>query len=131
MAKIYYTYHPKTKEYVGFGYTTQDIKYSPGQEIFPANCTEIEPPTVGEGYKAVWYDTEWKIEKIIVEPEPEPEPEPDPLPPEPAPITWKDKRNAAYPPITEYLDAVVKKDKRLIEEYIQKCLAVKKRYPKE
>lgn len=39
-------------------------------------------------------------------------------------------RAAAYPPITDYLDAVVKGDQAQIDKYIQDCLAVKAQYPK-
>ena len=40
------------------------------------------------------------------------------------------KRAVEYPPITEYLDGVVKGDKAQIEKYIADCLAVKAKYPK-
>jgi hypothetical protein len=40
-------------------------------------------------------------------------------------------RQAEYPPMTDYLDAVVKGDKKAIQEYINKCKAVKAKYPKE
>lgn len=39
-------------------------------------------------------------------------------------------RAREYPPITDYLDAVVKGDQAQIDKYIQDCLAVKARYPK-
>jgi len=40
------------------------------------------------------------------------------------------KRAAEYPPITDYLDGVVKGDQEQIDEYIAACLAVKAKYPK-
>jgi hypothetical protein len=40
------------------------------------------------------------------------------------------KRQAEYPPITDYLDGVVKGDQEQIDEYIAACLAVKAKYPK-
>lgn len=40
------------------------------------------------------------------------------------------QRQAEYPPITDYLDAVVKNDDTALQEYIDKCLAVKAKYPK-
>jgi hypothetical protein len=43
---------------------------------------------------------------------------------------YKDKRAAEYPPITDYLDAVVKDDQTQIKAYINACLAVKAKYPK-
>ena len=40
------------------------------------------------------------------------------------------KRQAEYPPITDYLDAVVKSDQEQIDDYIAACQAVKTKYPK-
>jgi len=40
------------------------------------------------------------------------------------------KRAAEYPPITDYLDGVVKGDQTQIDKYIADCLAVKAKYPK-
>ena len=40
------------------------------------------------------------------------------------------KRAAEYPPITDYLDAVVKGDQAQIDTYIAACQAVKTKYPK-
>ena len=40
------------------------------------------------------------------------------------------KRQAEYPPITDYLDGVVKGDQVQIDKYIADCLAVKAKYPK-
>jgi hypothetical protein len=40
------------------------------------------------------------------------------------------KRLAEYPPITDYLDGVVKGDQAQIDKYIADCLAVKVKYPK-
>jgi hypothetical protein len=40
------------------------------------------------------------------------------------------KRAAEYPPITDYLDGIVKGDQDQIDEYIAACLAVKAKYPK-
>jgi hypothetical protein len=41
------------------------------------------------------------------------------------------KRAAEYPPITDYLDGVVKGNQAQIDKYIADCLAVKTKYPKE
>ena len=43
---------------------------------------------------------------------------------------YKAKRQAEYPPITDYLDGVVKGDQAQIDKYIADCLAVKAKYPK-
>lgn len=40
------------------------------------------------------------------------------------------KRAAEYPPITDYIDGVVKNDQAQIDKYIADCLAVKAKYPK-
>jgi len=40
------------------------------------------------------------------------------------------KRQAEYPPITNYIDGVVKGDQAQIDKYIADCLAVKAKYPK-
>ena len=41
------------------------------------------------------------------------------------------KRSSEYPPITDYLDGVVKGNQAQIDKYIADCLAVKAKYPKE
>ena len=43
---------------------------------------------------------------------------------------YKTKRASEYPPITDYLDGVVKGDQTQIDKYIADCLAVKAKYPK-
>lgn len=40
------------------------------------------------------------------------------------------KRRNEYPPIEDYIDGVVKGDQAQIQDYIDKCLAVKQKYPK-
>jgi hypothetical protein len=40
------------------------------------------------------------------------------------------KRTSEYPPITDYLDGIVKGDQLQIDKYIADCLAVKAKYPK-
>lgn len=39
-------------------------------------------------------------------------------------------RRKEYPPIADYLDGIVKGDQTQIQEYIQKCLDIKQKYPK-
>ena len=46
-------------------------------------------------------------------------------------LTYQQKRAMEYPPITDYLDAIVKDDKEAIQTYIEACQAVKLKYPKE
>jgi hypothetical protein len=43
---------------------------------------------------------------------------------------YKAKRAAEYPPITDYLDGIVKGDQAQIDAYIEACQAVKNKYPK-
>lgn len=40
------------------------------------------------------------------------------------------KRAAEYPPLSDYIDGVVKGDKAQIEKYIADCMAIKAKYPK-
>jgi hypothetical protein len=46
------------------------------------------------------------------------------------PNAYKAKRASEYPPITDYLDGVVKGDQTQIDKYIADCLTVKAKYPK-
>ena len=39
-------------------------------------------------------------------------------------------RSAEYPPITDYIDGIVKGDQAQVQAYIDACLAVKAKYPK-
>jgi hypothetical protein len=43
---------------------------------------------------------------------------------------YQRKRATEYPPITDYIDGVVKGDQAQIQTYIDACLAVKAKYPK-
>ena len=43
---------------------------------------------------------------------------------------YQRKRIAEYPPMSDYLDGVVKGDQAQIDKYIADCLAVKAKYPK-
>ena len=43
---------------------------------------------------------------------------------------YKEKRAAEYPPMTDYLDGIVKGDTAQVQAYIDACLAVKNKYPK-
>lgn len=47
-----------------------------------------------------------------------------------ASMTYAQKRVAEYPPITDYIDGIVKNDQQQIAKYISDCLAVKAKYPK-
>lgn len=43
---------------------------------------------------------------------------------------YQRKRAAEYPPMTDYLDGIVKGDQAQVQAYIDACLAVKAKYPK-
>ena len=45
-------------------------------------------------------------------------------------LAYITQRAAEYPPLTDYLDGVVKGDQAQIDAYIAACLAVKAKYPK-
>ena len=46
------------------------------------------------------------------------------------PEAYKAKRQAEYPPMTDYLDGIAKGDQAQIDKYIADCQAVKEKYPK-
>ena len=47
-----------------------------------------------------------------------------------APTQYQRDRQPNYPPMTDYLDGIVKGDQAQIDKYIADCLAVKEKYPK-
>ncbi len=46
------------------------------------------------------------------------------------PEAYKYARASEYPPVTDWLDGMVKGDQAQIDKYIADCLAVKAKYPK-
>lgn len=44
--------------------------------------------------------------------------------------TYVERRAAEYPPITDWLDGMVKGDQAQMKAYVDACLAVKAKYPK-
>jgi hypothetical protein len=46
-------------------------------------------------------------------------------------LSYVEKRIAEYPPITDYLDGLVKGDTEQMQAYIDACLVVKAKYPKQ
>ena len=55
----------------------------------------------------------------------------DVVEPKVVPPTYSELRAAEYPDFKLYLDGVVKDDQAQIQSYIDACLAVKAKYPKE
>jgi len=45
-------------------------------------------------------------------------------------VAYRDMRRKEYPPVEDYLDAVVKGDSAAVQAYIDACNAVKAKYPK-
>ena len=45
--------------------------------------------------------------------------------------TYAELRAREYPPMADYLDGIVKGDTAQVQKYIDDCLAVKAKYPKE
>ena len=45
-------------------------------------------------------------------------------------LEYQRKRQSEYPPMADYLDAIVKGDETQKQKYINDCLAVKEKYPK-
>jgi hypothetical protein len=52
--------------------------------------------------------------------------------PEPVndPLAYQALRAAEYPPMTDYIDGIVKGDQAQVQAYIDACLEVKAKYPK-
>lgn len=46
-------------------------------------------------------------------------------------LTYVEKRQREYPPVTDYLDGLVKGDTEQMQAYIDACLVVKAKYPKQ
>lgn len=57
--------------------------------------------------------------------------EADALRPQPPAPTYAELRAAEYPDYREYLDGIVKGDQAQVQAYVDACLAVKAKYPKE
>lgn len=46
------------------------------------------------------------------------------------PLEYQRLRAAEYPPMSDYIDGIVKGDQAQVQAYIDACLAVKAKYPK-
>jgi hypothetical protein len=77
------------------------------------NYEALEPFTSYDGYDFT-YCQQWGLtvnEEVVIR-------------------TISDLRKNAYPPMADYLDAIVKNDTAALQVYIDKCLAVKAKYTK-
>lgn len=45
-------------------------------------------------------------------------------------LTYKELRQLEYPPMSDYLDGIVKGDQAQVDKYIAECQVVKAKYPK-
>ena len=102
--------------------TADESPLEQGVYLMPADTVDGDVPTIPDNHKAKW-NNGWVFEVI---PEPEPEVEVDFK----ADWTYVEYRRSEYPPITDYLDGVVKGDQAQIDAYIAACQAVKAKYPK-
>ncbi len=93
----------------------------PGVFLIPANAIDAPLPVIPDGKLAKWNGA-WVYEDI-------PQPAPEPVKPPYTP-TYAELRAAEYPPMSDYLDGIVKGDQAQIDAYIAACLAVKAKYPK-
>jgi hypothetical protein len=76
------------------------------------------PPTTEQEYNSVDWRNDWE------------KPTWETVQAEIAKVAYQYNRASEYPPITDYLDGVVKGDQSQINKYISDCLAVKAKYPK-
>jgi hypothetical protein len=77
------------------------------------NYEALEPFTSYDGYDFT-YCQQWGLtinEEVVVR-------------------TISDLRKNAYPPMANYLDAIVKNDNEALQTYLDACLAVKEKYTK-
>jgi hypothetical protein len=77
---------------------------------FDKNVTEGQPALVGGVWKQVWNVSDATAEEHLAR--------------------ILNARANEYPPMTDYLDGVVKQDQTQIDKYIADCLAIKAKYPK-
>jgi hypothetical protein len=108
--------------FIGFA-TADESPLEPGVLLIPSGCIEASSPVIPEGQRAKW-EGAWLFEDI---PQPELKKETEI---EQVVMTYAQKRAIEYPPITDYIDGVVKDDQAQIDTYIAACLAVKYKYPK-
>lgn len=86
--------------------------------LIPAGAIDVPIPEYKENFLIKWDGTKFiyeeikKIEEKIYE------------------LTYDQLRQREYPPMSDYLDGIVKGDQDQINKYIQDCLLVKQKYPK-
>ena len=87
------------------------VEYTPRPEVgFGKNVTEGQPELVDGAWKQVWAVTDATTEEHL--------------------SRVLEARSKEYPPMSDYIDGIVKGDQAQIDKYIADCLAVKAKYPK-
>lgn len=114
-----YNYSQDTGIYIGES-IADESPLEAGVYLIPANATTISPPAQQEGKTVNFENGKWTFKNIVVSEEVS----------NPSPLTYAQKRSREYPPITDYLDGIVKNDTEQINNYIAACLQVKEKYPK-
>lgn len=118
MKKTVYLYDAASGDYLGKYEAQESPLDPPGTWITPTHSTDAAPPEFNPmAQTCIYAGGAW----VVYDKPPAPEP--------PAP-TYKELRAAEYPPVTDYIDGVVKGDQAQIDAYIAACLAVKAKYPK-
>lgn len=97
----------------------QESPLEPNVYLLPPDCINATVPKLKANQKAKYVGKKWIIETLPAE-----------VIPAPIEPTYIELRAAAYPPIADYLDAVVKGDSAQLKAYKDACLAVKATYPK-
>lgn len=116
-----YNYYSESGLYLGSS-VADESPLEPGTFLIPANSTTEAPPEDLIGKNRVFVSGSWTYADIPAEANPEPVQEVE--------MTYAQKRATEYPPITDYIDGVVKGDQAQVQAYIDACLAVKAKYPK-
>lgn len=118
-----YVYNKDTLEYLGESVADKD-PLDESNWLISANATALVPPPPKEGFTVNFENNSWVHKEIPPEPEPESGFKWLVTP------TYYEYRQLEYPPITEYLDGIVKGDQAQIDKYIADCQAVKAKFPK-
>lgn len=86
-------------------------KYSAIYKLYPNVTKTVDDVAYDKDGKEVTYDNN-AVEALV------------------ASEAYKELRAREYPPITDYIDGIVKGDNAQVQAYIDACLAVKNKYPK-
>lgn len=107
--------------FIGINWAEESPK-EPGVFHIPGGCIDYFEPELQPNERARWNDGSWVIEDKPAEIKDAQE--------TPKVLTYVEKRLSEYPPMSDYLDAVVKGDQEQIDAYVAACRAVKAKYPK-